>query len=73
MSKEYQNIKADDGTEHTLIEPVHIALRMINDHEDNALNSFSIITSPQNQRIEAYWLIWFELVGGGVSFKIWQI
>ena len=30
---------------------------MINDHEDNALNSFSIITSPQNQRIEAYWSI----------------
>ena len=52
-----KNIKADDGTEHTLIEPVHIALRMINDHEDNALNSFSIITSPQNQRIEAYWSI----------------
>ena len=40
-----------------MIEPIHIALRMINDNEDNALNSFSIITSPQNQRIEAYWSI----------------
>lgn len=52
-----KTLKADDGTEHTLIEPVHIALRMIDDDEDNALNSFSIITSPQNQRIEAYWSI----------------
>ena len=52
-----RTVKADDGTEHSMIEPIHIALRMINDNEENALNSFSIITSPQNQRIEAYWSI----------------
>lgn len=50
-------VKADAGTEHALIEPIHIALRMTDDDEDLALNSFSIITSPQNQRIEAYWSI----------------
>ena len=46
-------IKADDGTEHSLIEPIHIYFRLLdgkNEHDD-----FSIITSPQNQRIESYW------------------
>lgn len=52
-----RNVKADDGTEHALIEPIHVALRMIDSDENTALNSFSITTSPQNQRIEAYWSI----------------
>ena len=49
-------IKADDGTEHSLIEPMHVYLRSLSD-DANAVNSFSITTSPQNQRIEAYWAI----------------
>lgn len=46
-------IKADDGTEHALIEPIHIYLSSLNRNEIS--NSFSITTSPQNQRIESYW------------------
>ena len=52
-----QLVKAHDGTEHALIEPIHIALRMIDSDENTTLNSFSITTSPRNQRIEAYWSI----------------
>lgn len=48
-------LKADDGTEHAIIEPMHITLRSLDGPD--ALDSFSIITSPQNQRIEAYWSI----------------
>uniref|UniRef100_A0A7M5TXY9 Integrase core domain-containing protein n=1 Tax=Clytia hemisphaerica TaxID=252671 RepID=A0A7M5TXY9_9CNID len=50
-------LKVDDGTEHALIEPFHISIRNLDTDEETALNSFSIITSPQNQRIEAYWSI----------------
>lgn len=50
-------IKADDGTEHALIEPIHILLRNLDADDEEAMESFSIITSPQNQRIEAYWSI----------------
>ena len=49
-------IKADDRTEHALIELIHIYLRSI-DKEEGIGNTFSITTSPQNQRIEAYWSI----------------
>ena len=49
-------IKADDGTEHPLIEPIHIYLRSINE-EERIENAFSNVTSPQNQRIEAYWSV----------------
>ena len=49
-----KKLKADDGTEHSLIEPIHIALRDIRNDED-VISSFSIVTSPLNQRIEAYW------------------
>ena len=48
--------KADDGTEHALIKPIHIYLRSINE-EEGIENAFSITISPQNQRIEAYWSI----------------
>ena len=47
--------KADDGTEHSLTEPVHIYLRSLNDDTGHALNSFSLVSSPVNQRIESYW------------------
>ena len=41
-------VVGDDGTEHALIGFIHIFLR-------NNLNSFSIVKSTSNQRIEAYW------------------
>ena len=47
--------KADDGTEHALIEPIHVYLCSLD--RDNVDESFSIITSPQNQRIESYWSV----------------
>ena len=47
-------VKADDGTEHSTVEPIHIGLRIISADVDLALNSFSIITSPQNQHREVY-------------------
>ena len=47
-------ITADDGTEHALIQPMQIYLRSLNG-DGNELDSFSIIPSPRNQRIEAYW------------------
>ena len=50
-------VKADDGTEHALIEPIHIFLRSLNGDDEESFESFSLITSPQNQRIEAYWSI----------------
>ena len=46
-------IKADNGTEHSVIERIHLFLRdLLN--EGNVLNSFSIVSSPMNQRKEAY-------------------
>ena len=47
-------IKADDGTEHSLIQPIHVYLRTLDGTHPN-LNSFSITSSPLNQRIEAFW------------------
>ena len=49
-----QQLKADDGTEHSLIEPIHVYLRSLGNIDDG-LQSFSIISSPENQRIESYW------------------
>ena len=48
-------IKADNGTEHSLIEPMHLHLSALNGNLE--INHFSIITSPQNQRIESYWSV----------------
>ena len=45
-------IKADNGTEHSLIEPMRLHLPALNGNLE--INNFSIITSPQNQRIESY-------------------
>ena len=47
-------IKADNGTEHSVTEPIHLFLRDLS-NEGNILNSFSIVSSLMNQRIEAYW------------------
>lgn len=49
-----KTLKADDGTEHSLIEPIHICLREPT-AGNTASNSFSIVSSPVNQRIESYW------------------
>ena len=49
-------IKADDGTKHALIEPIHRYLRSINEKE-GIENAFSITPSPQNLKIETYWYI----------------
>ena len=48
---------ADDGTEHSIIEPMHIYLSSLdsNREESGVLKSFKIISSPKNQRIEVYW------------------
>ena len=45
-------IKADNDTEHSLIEPMHLHLSALNGNLE--MNHFSIITSPQNERIESY-------------------
>ena len=66
-----KTIKADDGTEHSLIEPIHICLReaiAVN----NFINSFSIVTSPLNKRIEVYWSNLRRDSGRDCS-KIWLI
>ena len=46
------SIKADNGTEHSLIEPMHLHLSALNGNLE--INHFSVITSPQNQRTESY-------------------
>ena len=45
--------KADNGTEHSLIEHMYLHLSALNGNLE--MNHFSIIKSPQNQRIESYW------------------
>ena len=50
------NVKADDGTENSLVQPIHLLLRHI-DRSDPDLASVSIVTSPANQRIEVFWSI----------------
>ena len=49
-----KKMKADDGTEHSLIKPMHIYLRSLNDNTGDALHSSSIVSSPVNQRPESY-------------------
>ena len=49
------NFNADDGTEHTLVQPTYLFLRTPDGgHPD--LDSLSIVTSHKNQRIEAFCL-----------------
>ena len=48
-------IKTDKGTEHSLIEPIHLHLSALNGKLE--INRFSIIILPQNQRIESYWSV----------------
>ena len=49
-----KKLKADDGTEHVIIQPIHIFLRdSVGDK--NSVNSFSIVPLTHNQRIKGYW------------------
>ena len=48
-------IRADDGTENSIIEPIQIGLRSAHLDEYSGLDSFIIGTSPANQRIESFW------------------
>ena len=49
-------IKKDNGTEHSLIEPMDLHLSALNGNLET--NHFSIITyPPQNQGIESYWSV----------------
>ena len=50
------NVKPGDGTEHSLVQPIHLLVRNIDGSEPD-LESFSIVTSLANQRIEAFWPI----------------
>ena len=46
-------IKPDNGTDHSVIELIYLLLRDLS-NEGNVLHSFSIVSSPMNQRIKAY-------------------
>ena len=48
-------VKADNGTEHFLIEPIHLHHSTLNGNLE--MSHFSIITSPQNQIIDSYWSV----------------
>ena len=49
-----KKLKVDDGTEHAIIQPIHILLRdAVGDN--NSVNLFSIAPSTHNRRIEAHW------------------
>ena len=50
-----KKLKADDGTKHAIIQPIHILLRD-SFGDNNSVNSFSIVPSAHNQRIEVCWL-----------------
>ena len=50
------NVKVDDGTEHSVVQPIHLLLRNI-DGSDPDSESFSTVTSPANPRIKAFWSI----------------
>ena len=49
-------MKLDDGTGHSLIEPIHIYQPCLNDDTGDALHSSSIMSSPVNQRINSHCL-----------------
>ena len=48
-------MKADDGIEYALIEPIHSYLRNLNDDTGDTLDHLSTVFSPVNQRTESYW------------------
>jgi len=48
-------IRSDDGSENSIIQPIHIALRTAHQNDLSILSSYLIGTSPANQRIESLW------------------
>ena len=49
-----KKLKADDGTEHAIIQPIRILLQdSVGDN--NSVNSFFIVLSTHNQQIKACW------------------
>lgn len=61
-------VKGENGTEHSIIEPLHMHLHTIND-EAAVIESFSIIASIKNQRIELYWsVLQRDRIGWGKGF-----
>ena len=49
-----KRMKLDNGTGHSLIEPMHIYLPSLNDNTGDALHSSSIMSSSVNQRINSH-------------------
>ena len=56
-----KKMKGDDGTEHSLIESIRIYLRSLNNDTGYALNSFSIVSFPVNQRIDSLGLLLIKI------------
>ena len=48
-------IRADDGTENSIVEAMQITLRSGHSDENAGLSSFVVGTSPADQKIECYW------------------
>ncbi|KAJ7371569.1 hypothetical protein OS493_024244 [Desmophyllum pertusum] len=48
-------MRSDDGTENSVIEPLHTFLRSSHNDENAGVGCFAIGRSTANQRIEAYW------------------
>ena len=75
-----KKIKADDCNEHSLIEPIHMYLLSFNDDTCDALNSFSIVSSPAitywvllvNICCRQTWLVEIIFPGYGRSGIIWS-
>ena len=49
-----KKLNPDDGTEQAIVQPIHVLLRDSVGYK-NSVNSFSIVPSTHNQRIETYW------------------
>ena len=66
------NVKADDGTEHSLVQPIHLLLRNI-DGSDPDLESLGIATSLQIKESKRFGPFCCEtkLDGGNGFYKIW--
>ena len=66
------NVKADDGTEHSLVQPIHLLLRNI-DGSDPYLESLGIVTSLQIKESKLFGPFCCEtkLDGGNGFYKIW--
>ena len=66
------SVKAYDGTEHSLVQPIHLLLRNING-SDPDMESFSIVTSLRIKTSKLFGPFCCEtkLDGGNGFYKIW--